>query len=91
MNHPVPPGATPSARKLYSVHPVHSRPLPKADDVEPLVHETRSACFLLSRCASETIFDPAEMSLGWVRRILGQKRALQGHRTVPRREVGEVV
>lgn len=70
---------------------VRPHSLPEAEDVESSMPEIRSAYFFLSCRASETFFDLAKMSFRWLRKLLGQKRALEGRHAVPEPEVSKVV
>lgn len=63
----------------------------EAENVEFIVREIRSAFFVLNRRATETVLGFARISLGELYELLGQERALQGSRAVPKPIVGEVV
>lgn len=73
------------------MRPLRSHSLSEAVNVESFMREIRSACSVVNRSAPETIPDLAEMWLGWLHELLGQKRALQGRHAVLKPEVGEVI
>lgn len=76
-----------SARPPYWVRLVHSRSLSKAEDIEFLMREIPEAYFFLNCRAPETVVDLVKMSLGSLRRLLGQKRALPERHAVLKPEV----
>lgn len=82
--------ATPSAETPYSACPGACPFAIRTENVESLTREIRSACFVLNRRASKVVFNLAEMSLGWPRRLLGQGRALQRRHAAPKLKMGEV-
>lgn len=47
--------------------------------------------FFLNCRALEKVLDLAKMSVGWLRKLLGQECALQGRLSVPKPEVGEAI
>lgn len=73
------------------MRPVHSRLLSETESAEFLMREIRSECFFFNRRAPETVFDLSKMSLGWIRKLLGQERRLHGHHAVLKPEVGEAI
>lgn len=81
---------TRSAGTLYSMCTMLSRPPTEPEDVESLMHEIRSACFVLSSHASKTVVALAKVSLGWLREIVVQERASQRRHAVLKPEAGEV-
>lgn len=86
--HPAPSEATPSAEMPYLVGSEHPSPFLEAENVECLMPKICSAYFVLSRRAPETVLDLARMSLGWLRKVLSQERALRGRQAAPTPEVG---
>lgn len=83
--------ATTSARTLYWVRPLHFHSLSEAESAESRMREIRSPCSAPSHRAPETVLDLAKMSLGWLRELLGQKRASQEHHAVPKLKLGKVI
>lgn len=75
----------------YSVRPVHSRSLSEADNVASLMRKIRSPCSVLNRHAPKTVLDLAGMSLGWLRELLRQERALKGRHAASKPEVDETI
>lgn len=68
---------------------MYFRSLYEADSVKSFTREIRSACNTFSRCAPETVFGFARMSLGWLRDLLEQKRVLPGRHAARKPEVGQ--
>lgn len=78
-------------RLSYSVRPVHFCSLLRAENVESFMGEIRSVYFVFKRRASKTIIKLAKVSLGRLRKLLGQRRALQRRHAALKPEVDEVI
>lgn len=91
INHRAVTETTLSAGTPYSVHPAYSGPLSEEQKAHLRMRETWSACFVFNRCVLKMVLDLANILLGWLCELLGQKSASQGRHAVPAPEFGEVI
>lgn len=83
--------ATLTAGTSSFVHLVHSGSLSKAEKAESIMPEICSACYVLSRRAHGTVLDLSNMPFGWLRKLVGQKRSLQGCGKVLKPDMKKIV
>lgn len=82
-------GAPPSAAMPYSLRPVCSCLLSRAQSVKSPMSEICMTCLVLTPRAPGTVLDLVRMLLWWLREVSGQEPALQGCHVVAKPEVVE--